>query len=73
MKATVPIDRDDLKARTSLKELVERHGVKLKRSGRKWKGLCPFHTEKTPSFTVYQDGADSTASAATRTAMRSIS
>ena len=29
--------------------------VKLKRSGRSWKGLCPFHDENTPSFHVTPD------------------
>ena len=30
--------------------------VKLTREGREWKGLCPFHNETIPSFTVYEDG-----------------
>ncbi len=29
--------------------------ISLKRNGRTLKGLCPFHNEKTPSFTVYPD------------------
>jgi DNA primase len=30
--------------------------VTLKRAGRGWKGCCPFHDERTPSFYVYSDG-----------------
>ncbi len=29
--------------------------LELKRAGRRWKGLCPFHTEKTPSFFVHEE------------------
>ena len=29
--------------------------VRLKRRGSSWVGLCPFHNEKTPSFTVSRD------------------
>jgi len=34
--------------------LVSRY-VELKQAGRNWKGLCPFHNEKTPSFNVNPD------------------
>ncbi len=46
---------DELRARTPLAAVVGRR-VKLARSGRHWKGCCPFHGEKTPSFYVYDDG-----------------
>lgn len=42
---------DELRARTLLSALISRT-VKLTRAGREWKACCPFHSEKTPSFTV---------------------
>ena len=46
---------DELRARTPLAAVVGRR-ARLARSGRQWKGCCPFHGEKTPSFYVYEDG-----------------
>jgi DNA primase len=45
---------DELRARTPLPAVIARR-VKLARSGRQWKGCCPFHGEKSPSFYVYDD------------------
>ena len=42
---------DDLVARADIVEVVGRR-VQLKRAGREFKACCPFHEEKTPSFTV---------------------
>jgi putative DNA primase/helicase len=49
------IDLGELRARTPLEPLVSRR-VKLQRRGKLQVGCCPFHGEKTPSFTVYPDG-----------------
>ena len=42
---------DELRLRTSLSALIGR-SVKLQKAGREFKACCPFHNEKTPSFTV---------------------
>jgi hypothetical protein len=42
---------DEVKARTSLVDLIRRH-VKLQSRGGEFEGLCPFHNERSPSFTV---------------------
>ncbi|MDW7709130.1 MAG: DNA primase [Deferrisomatales bacterium] len=43
-----------VRSRVSIVDAVGRH-VALKRAGRNWKGLCPFHAEKTPSFVVNEE------------------
>jgi len=42
---------DEIKAKIDIVDLVAEH-VDLKRAGQNFKGLCPFHAEKTPSFMV---------------------
>ncbi|MEY2883998.1 MAG: primase [Pseudomonadota bacterium] len=49
-----PAFLDELRARVPLSPVVGRR-VKLTRAGREWKGCCPFHNEKTPSFYVNDD------------------
>lgn len=43
---------DEILARTDMEGLVGSY-VTLKRAGANYSGLCPFHSEKTPSFTVF--------------------
>jgi DNA primase len=45
---------DQVRQASSIVEIASQYTT-LKRRGRKWVGLCPFHTEKTPSFTIDED------------------
>ena len=45
---------DDIKGRLDILDVVSRY-AQIQRSGRSYKALCPFHTEKTPSFHVFPD------------------
>ncbi|XQW85686.1 DNA primase [Thalassotalea piscium] len=45
---------DDLLARADIVELIDSR-VPLKKAGKNYQACCPFHTEKSPSFTVSQD------------------
>lgn len=45
---------DDVLLRTDIVELIDAR-VKLKKAGKNYQACCPFHNEKTPSFTVSRD------------------
>ena len=45
----------DLKLRVNLADVVSRVVALRKAGGARLKGLCPFHNEKTPSFTINDD------------------
>lgn len=45
----------DIRQRFPLSGVARQAGVKLVRAGRELKGCCPFHPDKSPSFTIYAD------------------
>ena len=54
MTTFTPSFLDELKSRADIISVVSEHVV-LRKMGRSHKGLCPFHKEKSPSFTVRAD------------------
>ncbi len=50
-----PIDLDAIKQDHVLSSVARREGVKLKRIGKEWKACCPFHEDRTPSFTIFDN------------------
>ena len=46
---------DDIKQQVNIVDVIGRE-VNLKKAGSSYKGLCPFHNEKTPSFSVNEQG-----------------
>ena len=44
----------ELKQKSDIEDIISSY-VSLKKRGRTFVGLCPFHNEKTPSFTVYPE------------------
>lgn len=49
-------DIERIRSTVSIVDIIGQH-VQLKRTGRNWVGLCPFHAERTPSFNVREETA----------------
>lgn len=49
-------DADAIRARHLLPDVASRYGVTLTPDGLEWRACCPFHSEKTASFTIFAAG-----------------
>ena len=54
MKFVPPEIIDEIRGKADIVEIISDY-VSLKRQGKNYVGLCPFHLEDTPSFTVSPD------------------
>jgi len=50
------VDLEAIRSVSPILEVIGEH-VRLRRAGAQWTGLCPFHNEKTPSFSVHREKA----------------
>ena len=50
-----PIDFEGIRDRLRVSDVAATVGVKLIRAGHEWKACCPFHADRTPSFTIFAD------------------
>jgi len=49
------ISAESVKENIDLRPLIESTGVKVRRAGKYWVAICPFHPEKHPSFYIYDN------------------
>jgi hypothetical protein len=52
IRGSINLDVDEIKANLDIVQLIGKY-TQLRQSGRNYTGICPFHFEKHPSFTVY--------------------
>jgi RHS repeat-associated protein len=51
------VDFEAIKRTTDIVRVIESYGISLKKSGRDYVGLCPFHDEKTAHTAFLQEGS----------------
>jgi len=44
-----------VRERADIVSIVEGYGIRLLKSGKNFKALCPFHSDKSPSFYIYPE------------------